>query len=173
MEEQRKKEEERREAQKKKQEMELQRQQDAKRKAALNIQHVKVNFGDGEAQHEGTSKPKTRQEYIEVERQKAEEKLKLRMERARKAAEVAKKHNVQLRRPKDEEPLLPANFPALATDTAQEAEGKSFGGYNDLHGEIRTVTVTKAVRRLGIAIDGGANTRQKAVIIREISVSIA
>ena len=34
-----------------------------------------------------------------------------------------------------------------------------------------SVTVTKVCKKLGIAIDGGANTKQKAVIIREISVS--
>lgn len=49
--------------------------------------------------------------------------------------------------------------------------GKSFAGYTDLHGEILTITVTKVNKKLGIAIDGGANTKQKAVIIREISVS--
>jgi hypothetical protein len=50
-----------------------------------------------------------------------------------------------------------------------EREGKSFAGYADLHGEIVRVTVTKVCKKLGIAIDGGANTKQKAVIIREIS----
>ena len=50
------------------------------------------------------------------------------------------------------------------------SEGLSYGGYTDLHGEILTVTVSKVCKKLGIAIDGGANTKQKAVIIREISV---
>lgn len=50
--------------------------------------------------------------------------------------------------------------------------GKSFGGYTDLEGDILTVSVTKVCKKLGIAIDGGANTKQKAVIIREISVSL-
>lgn len=49
--------------------------------------------------------------------------------------------------------------------------GKSFGGYTNLVGDIVSVTVTKVCKKLGIAIDGGANTKQKAVIIREISVS--
>ena len=49
--------------------------------------------------------------------------------------------------------------------------GQSFAGYTDLEGDIVTVTVTKVCKKLGIAIDGGANTKQKAVIIREISVS--
>ena len=50
------------------------------------------------------------------------------------------------------------------------SEGLSHGGYTDLHGEILTVTVSKVCKKLGIAIDGGANTKQKAVIVREISV---
>ena len=50
--------------------------------------------------------------------------------------------------------------------------GKSFGGYTDLQGDILTVSVTKVCKKLGIAIDGGANTKQKAVIIREISASL-
>ena len=60
---------------------------------------------------------------------------------------------------------------SLASSEGQ-GEGKSYGGYTDLHGEIVTVTVNKVCKKLGIAIDGGANTKQKAVIIREISVSI-
>ena len=48
----------------------------------------------------------------------------------------------------------------------------SYAGYNDLRGELRHILITKVVRKLGIAIDGGANTKQKAVIIREISVSL-
>ena len=50
------------------------------------------------------------------------------------------------------------------------SEGLSHGGYTDLHGEILNVTVSKVCKKLGIAIDGGANTKQKAVIVREISV---
>ena len=49
----------------------------------------------------------------------------------------------------------------------------SHAGYIDLRGELKHVLITKVVRKLGIAIDGGANTKQKAVIIREISVSHA
>ena len=69
-------------------------------------------------------------------------------------------------------------FPALSTPEPQLTAsgggggGKSFGGYTDLEGEIVTVAVTKVCKKLGIAIDGGANTKQKAVIIREISVSL-
>ena len=51
-------------------------------------------------------------------------------------------------------------------------EPKSYAGYTDLEGDILHISVTKVVKKLGIAIDGGANTKQKAVIIREISVSI-
>ena len=50
-------------------------------------------------------------------------------------------------------------------------EPKSFGDFTDLEGDILYINVTKIVKKLGIAIDGGANTKQKAVIIREISVS--
>lgn len=50
-------------------------------------------------------------------------------------------------------------------------EPKSFGGFTDLEGDILHINVSKIVKKLGIAIDGGANTKQKAVIIREISVS--
>ena len=57
----------------------------------------------------------------------------------------------------------------LPPQSAQET-GKSFAGFTDLHGEILTIPVTKVNKKLGIAIDGGANTKQKAVIIREISV---
>lgn len=51
-------------------------------------------------------------------------------------------------------------------------EPKSFGGFTDLEGDILHINVSKVVKKLGIAIDGGANTKQKAVIIREISVSV-
>lgn len=51
-------------------------------------------------------------------------------------------------------------------------ETKSFGGFTDLEGDVLYINVTKVVKKLGIAIDGGANTKQKAVIIREISVRI-
>lgn len=50
-------------------------------------------------------------------------------------------------------------------------ELKSYAGFTDLEGEIFHISVTKIVKKLGIAIDGGANTKQKAVIIREVSVS--
>lgn len=58
-----------------------------------------------------------------------------------------------------------------SSSSAAAEGGQSFGGYTNLVGDIVTVTVTKVCRKLGIAIDGGANTKQKAVIIREISVS--
>ena len=60
--------------------------------------------------------------------------------------------------------------PHPSSDEAEEV-GKSFGGYTGLIGDIVTVNVSKVCKKLGIAIDGGANTKQKAVIIREISVS--
>ena len=130
-----------------------------------------MNFGSETAQVGAAAKPKTKQQLIEEERQLAEEKLKKRIERARKADEVSKKHNVQLRQPKGTAPMT-APAPAVV-EAVEEPEGRSFGGYTGLEGDIRTVVITKVVKRLGIAIDGGANTRQKAVIIREISVSSA
>lgn len=60
---------------------------------------------------------------------------------------------------------------AASRDHEEKGEGRSFAGYTGLQGEILTVTVSKICKKLGIAIDGGANTKQKAVIIREISVS--
>lgn len=52
-----------------------------------------------------------------------------------------------------------------------QIEGKSYAGYTGLKGKIVTVNVTKVTRKLGIAVDGGSNTKQKAVIIRQITVS--
>jgi len=105
---------------------------------------VKVNFGE--------DKPKkTKQELIAEERLKAEEKLQRRLKREHEKKQAA-----------DEGP---------ATAYAQSEAGKSYGGYEGLHGEILSLTVTKVCKKLGIAIDGGANTKQKAVIIREIAVS--
>ena len=71
--------------------------------------------------------------------------------------------------------LIAALYLSVSPDhmpSSEKGEGKSYAGYTDLHGEIVTVTVTKVCKKLGIAIDGGANTKQKAVIIREISVSL-
>ena len=53
----------------------------------------------------------------------------------------------------------------------EAATGLSYGGYTGLKGAIDKVNVTKVNRKLGIAVDGGANTKQKAVIIRQIVVS--
>ena len=51
-----------------------------------------------------------------------------------------------------------------------QIEGTSYAGYTGLKGRIVTVNVTKVTRKLGIAVDGGSNTKQKAVIIRQITV---
>ncbi len=85
---------------------------------------------------------------IEEERYRAEEKLQKRLKKAQEKKQA------------EEE--------AAAAATG---EGQSFGGYENLYGHIFNVTITKICKKLGIAIDGGANTKQKAVIIREISVS--
>ena len=52
-----------------------------------------------------------------------------------------------------------------------QVEGTTYAGYTGLKGKIMTVNVTKVTRKLGIAVDGGSNTKQKAVIIRQITVS--
>lgn len=59
-----------------------------------------------------------------------------------------------------------------------EGEGESFGeyreefshaGYTNLKGILKRITIIKVCSKLGIAIDGGANTRQKAIIVRMIT----
>ena len=53
-----------------------------------------------------------------------------------------------------------------------ETDGQSYSGYTGLKGKIQTVTVTKVSRKLGIAVEGGATTKnQKGVVIRQITVS--
>ena len=82
------------------------------------------------------------QKIIENERKLAEEMLK-----------------VRLREKKEEE-------------KKKKDEGRfSFAGYSNLKGQLTKVTITKVNRKLGIAVDGGANTKQKAIIVRQIVVS--
>ncbi len=57
-------------------------------------------------------------------------------------------------------------------ETTKQEDGITFGGYTGLKGKIIKVNVTKVNRKLGIAVDGGANTNQKAVVIRQIVVSM-
>ena len=111
---------------------------------------TKSRTNDGETH----TKPKTtegkpqksKQQVIEDERRKAEDKLQRRLKKAQEKKQ--------------------------AEETASAGgQGQSYGGYEDLQGRIFNVTVTKVCKKLGIAIDGGANTKQKAVIVREISVS--
>lgn len=80
---------------------------------------------------------------------------------------------VEEERDKAEE-LLEKRLREKREKSANKASGPSFSyaGYDDLRGELKHVLITKVVRKLGIAIDGGANTKQKAIIIREISVSL-
>ncbi len=87
----------------------------------------------------------------------------------KRRAKKAKADSIENERRKAEEKLQ------RRMQRAQEkkkSELKSYAGFTDLEGEILHINVTKIVKKLGIAIDGGANTKQKAVIIREISVSI-
>ena len=84
----------------------------------------------------------------------------------KRKAKKAKADSIENERRKAEEKLQ------RRIQKAQEKKPKSYGGFTDLEGEILHINVTKIVKKLGIAIDGGANTKQKAVIIREISVSI-
>lgn len=92
--------------------------------------------------------PKSKAAAVEEERRKAEEMLERTLQEKQKVA--AAKANATVSK---------SAFPSF-----------SHAGYDDLRGELKHVLVTKVVRKLGIAIDGGANTKQKAVIIREISV---
>lgn len=91
--------------------------------------------------------PKSKAAAIEDERDKAEQMLEKKLREKKEAA--------------------------AAKAAEEDAAGPSFSyaGYDNLRGELKHVLITKVVRKLGIAIDGGANTKQKAVIIREISVS--
>ena len=124
------------------------------------MKKVKVKFGEEE--NGGKKKQKSREQIIEEERQKAEERLKRRLERE-KAKQAQKEAN-----PDDEIAEEKANAGPVGVVLR---EGKSFAGYSNLKGQIFRIKITKVCKKLGIAIDGGANTKQKAVIIREISVS--
>lgn len=150
---------------------ELRRQQEEERKAAFNVQHVKVHFGEGEKEEpQVVRRPKSKKGMIEADRQKAEEKLRRRMERekAKRAAAEREKANEEAT---NREAMEEQDVDFAAPPPPRQG-GKSFGGYDNLFGDIVTVRITKVVKKLGIAIDGGANTKQKAVIIREISVSV-
>ena len=108
--------------------------------AAVSVNLQKVNFGDDESESLKTKRKakKIKEDSVEDERRKAEEKLQRRLKQSQEK-----------------------NKPG----------GISYGGFTDLEGSILHINVTKVVKKLGIAIDGGANTKQKAVLIREISVS--
>ena len=67
--------------------------------------------------------------------------------------------------------LASSDLPSRRQGAVRQDTGKSFGGYSNLHGEILTIPVTKVNKKLGMAIDGGANTKQQAVTIRQITVS--
>lgn len=125
------------------------KRQEAECMAAVAISsQVREKFGEGES-----SQKIKKAMSIEEERLKAEQKLEQRLKRSQ---EKEKKTE-----PKHLEEEVPVEINAT----------KSFGGFTELQGNIVHVTVTKVVKKLGIAIDGGANTKQKAVIIREMSVS--
>ena len=87
----------------------------------------------------------------------------------KKRAKRAKAESVENERRKAEEKLQRR---IKRAQDKKKSEPKSYAGFTDLEGEILHINVTKVVKKLGIAIDGGANTKQKAVIIREISVSM-
>lgn len=104
-----------------------------------------------------TQPPISKAAAIEEERDKAEQMLERKLREKKEAATAAKT----------------AEQVQQSSDVAGANAGPSFSyaGYDNLRGELKHIQVTKVVRKLGIAIDGGANTKQKAVIIREISVS--
>lgn len=168
-------------------EIEQRKQREAERKAAHNVQQVRVKFGDNGERPKRLGK--SRGQLIEDERKRAEEKLQRRLERekirrtsAEKVTSTPQETERDAQQESDTQPTLefkgatgsgpPSIKPPNANDRLLPNDNeKSFGGYTNLHGEILTVTITKVCKKLGIAIDGGANTKQKAVIIREISVS--
>lgn len=87
----------------------------------------------------------------------------------KKRAKRAKAESIENERRKAEEKLQRR---IKRAQEKKKSEPKSYAGFTELEGEILHINVTKIVKKLGIAIDGGANTKQKAVIIREISVSM-
>ena len=147
---------------KQKEEQQQQKKTEANRLARMGGKQVMV----GGASKNGTSAsargkkqaqvPKSKAVAIEEERDKAEQMLERKLREKKEAAAKAAEQ--------------PNGVEEVAAD---ENLGPSFSyaGYSNLRGELKHVLVTKVVRKLGIAIDGGANTKQKAVIIREISVS--
>ena len=144
------------------------KQEGDERKPGFNVQHVKVNFGDQEPTPKQPAE-KTRAQLVEEERQRAEEKLQRRLEKKRLTQLNVQKETDTVATVATAATEDKSSSPPLAAGAV--SNGKEFGGYTNLHGEILTIKVTKVCKRLGIAIDGGANTKQKAVIIREISVS--
>ncbi len=100
-----------------------------------------------------TQPPKSKAAAVEEERDKAQQMLERKLREKKEAAAAA--NAVEQNQEPDEN--VGPSF--------------SYAGYDNLRGELKHVQVKKVVRKLGIAIDGGANTKQKAVIIREISVS--
>lgn len=130
-------------------------------KEEVAVQKVKVNFGDQDNQ---TRKETSKNQAIEDERRKAEEKLQRRLRRAQEKKQANSAEGVT--------ETEGADAPTPSSP-AELGSGKSYGGYDNLHGNILTINVTKVTRKLGIAIDGGANTKQKAVIIRELTVSFS
>ena len=98
---------------------------------------------EGERKPQARPQSKSNSQIIEEERVKAEKIL---------AQKVLQERQRQAARP------------------PSQIEGTSYAGYTGLKGRILTVNVTKVTRKLGIAVDGGSNTKQKAVIIRQITV---
>lgn len=146
------------EAENRRREAEQRQARDTERRAGFKVQYVKTKEGDGGK--------KNRAQVIEEERQKAEEKLRRRLEKekARKSQEEPRADQETA----EEKEEAAANAGPVGVVLR---EGKTFAGYSNLKGQIFRINVTKVCKKLGIAIDGGANTKQKAVIIREISVS--
>ncbi len=130
-----------------------------------------MHFGEDEKEEPKViRRPKSRRNVVDAERQRAEEKLRRRMERE-KAKRAAAERERASGDGSAERGAMEEQDVGLAAPAAPRPGGKSYGGYENLYGQFVTITITKVCKRLGIAIDGGANTKQKAVIIREISVS--
>ncbi len=79
-------------------------------------------------------------------------------------------HVIEQERRKAEKMLANKLQKHKAETKQKEEEGMSFSGFTGLKGKIVKVNVTKVNRKLGIAVDGGANTNQREIVIRQIVV---
>lgn len=58
----------------------------------------------------------------------------------------------------------------VAMEPRSTRPGKTYAGYTGLFGDIKTILIEKNGMKLGIAVTGGANTKQREVRIKDIVV---